>query len=88
MHSFAPGLFERTMARQVDRKHFQRLPASPDAGNVLAPVGEGAHVHGGWRPPGLSWSKMALYGGLAALPLLLVWRNRRPAAPRPLGLPF
>ena len=88
MHSFAPGLFERTMARQVDRKHFQRLPAAPDAGNVLAPVGEGAHVHGGWRPPGLSWSKMALYGGLAALPLLLVWRNRRPAAPRPLGLPF
>jgi hypothetical protein len=31
---------------------------------------------------------MALYGGLATVPLLLVWRNRRAAEPRPLGLPF
>jgi hypothetical protein len=46
-------------------------------------------VHGGWRQPGPSWSKLALFGALAALPLLLVWRNRRATAqPRPLGLPF
>jgi short-subunit dehydrogenase len=89
MHRLAPALFERTMARQVDRNHFQNQPAVADPGNVLAPVGEGAQVHGGWRQPGPSWSKLALFGALAALPLLLVWRNRRATAqPRPLGLPF
>ena len=89
MHRFAPALFERTMARQVDRNHFQKQPAVADPGNVLAPVGEGAQVHGGWRQPGPGWPQLALFGAIAAVPLLLFWRNRRATAqPRPLGLPF
>jgi short-subunit dehydrogenase len=90
MHSLTPALFERTMARQVDRNHFQRRPAAPDTGNVLAPLGAGAYVHGGWHRPGAGWAKMAIAGALAAAPLLLLWSRRHGhrIQPRPLGLPF
>jgi short-subunit dehydrogenase/CBS domain-containing protein len=77
MHALAPGLFERTMARQVDRNHFQDRPSLPDTGNVLIPAGEGAHVHGGWRAPGSRVPRMALMGAAAAVPLIVLWRNRR-----------
>jgi short-subunit dehydrogenase len=90
MHSLSPALFERSMARQVDRNHFQRRPAAPDSGNMLEPVGEGAYVHGGWRRPGRRWGRVALFGALAAVPLLVLWTGRHGPAPqpRPLGLPF
>jgi NAD(P)-dependent dehydrogenase (short-subunit alcohol dehydrogenase family) len=52
-------------------------------------TGDGAQIHGGRRKPGPGWSKLALLGALAAVPILLAFRSRRARAePRPLGLPF
>ena len=43
---------ERMNARQVDRHHFEGVPAVDTDGNVLAPMTEWTDVSGGWKDSG------------------------------------
>lgn len=66
------ALFERTMARLVDREHFTAEAAPPTAGNLHDPVPHGTGVSGGWpsdRRPLLKplLAVAAVAGGLAWL---------------------
>lgn len=50
MHTMAPGVAERTFAKQIDKDHLsedQPAPASP--GNLFEPVLEDAGATGGWK---------------------------------------
>ena len=49
MHDIALPLFERVMARNVEREHFLERPAGPSEGNVREPMTDGTGVTGGWR---------------------------------------
>ncbi len=51
LHTVAPAVYERVMARQVERDEFQQAPAPQTTGNLFAPVSEGADVSGGWKAP-------------------------------------
>jgi short-subunit dehydrogenase len=80
LHTIAPGLAERLMARMVDRNHLQDHPAPPQPGNVKTPMAEWTGVSGNWRdePPdtGRTGSKLALLFAIAALPTAyLLWQR-------------
>jgi short-subunit dehydrogenase len=49
LHDLALPLFERVMARNVERDHFLQRPAGPSPGNVREPVPEWTGVSGGWK---------------------------------------
>jgi NAD(P)-dependent dehydrogenase (short-subunit alcohol dehydrogenase family) len=49
LHDLALPLFERVMARTVEREHFLQRPAGPSPGNVREPVPEWTGVTGGWK---------------------------------------
>jgi short-subunit dehydrogenase len=76
-HALAPGLLERFMARQVERKHFQDRPAPPDAGNLIAPSHDAAT--GGWRQPAdhrqVPWPTALAAGAVAALAFVVLARG-------------
>ncbi|WP_119462038.1 SDR family oxidoreductase [Rhodospirillaceae bacterium SYSU D60014] len=81
-HGVAPALVEPMMARQVERKHFQPLPAAPTRGNLFEPMGEGADARGGWQQlnqrqrsgPSTTWTALALL----SIPLgIYAWRRAR-----------
>jgi hypothetical protein len=42
-------VFERLLAKQVERNHFLDEPSPPSTGNLFAPVPEGDRESGGWR---------------------------------------
>ena len=90
MHGLAPALFERLAARNIERQHFQDKPALPSAGNVLRPYRHSASLRGGWKNDrGGGMRRFALMGALLAVPLAMIWRNRRPGhQQRALGLRF
>lgn len=73
LHTLAPAVAERFIARQFNRSHMQDKPARIRSGNILEPMAEGTNIHGGWRDSnGRSGRKAAMVGlatvGLAALP--------------------
>ncbi|MBI4497432.1 MAG: SDR family oxidoreductase [Chloroflexi bacterium] len=78
LHSVAPGLAERLLARQVDRSHFQERSAPPTPGNLFRPMPEWTSVSGGWRAPtGRALGGAALVG-LAAFPAAVAaWQRTR-----------
>jgi hypothetical protein len=70
------------MARQVEKKHFQPVPAAPTRGNLFRPMAEGSDAHGGWQQrhqrqrsgAGAGWAALALL----SVPLgLYAWRRAR-----------
>lgn len=50
-HAMSPRMYEKVMARQIDRNHLQDKPAAPTEGNLFATSGPKA-AHGGWRRSG------------------------------------
>ena len=83
LRPLAPGLFDRQVARIVQRDHFTDSPTSRTAGNLFEPLPEYASVSGGWRKPGPSALKILGLVGLAvAIPglLYLAQRNSRLAS--------
>lgn len=80
MARFVPAITERTMARQVDRKHLAEPVASATSGNVLAPGTVPGSVHGGWggSTRGARAASTALTTGMAlGLGALAVWAGVR-----------
>jgi short-subunit dehydrogenase len=49
--AMSPGIYEKVMARQVDRNHLEDKPAPPTDGNLFASNGPKA-THGGWQKRG------------------------------------
>jgi hypothetical protein len=47
--AIAPALYDRMVRKQVDADGFREGSAPPAAGNVFAPVPQGAGISGGWR---------------------------------------
>jgi short-subunit dehydrogenase len=48
LHTTLPGLAERMMATQVEKKHFQDKPCEPSRGNLFEPMPQENRIHGGW----------------------------------------
>ncbi len=59
LQTVAPAVFERLIARKIDRDHFLDEPAAPTSGNLFAPAGDAAETTGGWREPGRGTARMA-----------------------------
>lgn len=85
-HAVAPGLYERTAARQIDRDHLQDRSADRSWGNLWDPMPEHAGVSGGWRQPSkgngalgkAALGKAALAAAALAVPALVwSWRTGR-----------
>jgi NAD(P)-dependent dehydrogenase (short-subunit alcohol dehydrogenase family) len=80
-HAVAPGMYEKTAARQVDRDHLEDRPADRTWGNLWEPMPEYARVSGGWRPgPNRNGptGKAALAAAAVAVPALFwSWRTGR-----------
>ena len=73
----SPALFERVMARQIDREHLSDQPEDPTPGNLFEPMPQYASVTGGWRSNGSSSAgNWALLGLAVAVPALAYWANR------------
>jgi short-subunit dehydrogenase len=49
MHSVAPGTLEGLAARQVEKNHFQDMPAPIGEGNLFTPMHQYASISGGWQ---------------------------------------
>jgi hypothetical protein len=49
LHDLALPLFERVMARTVEREHFLQRPAPPSPGNIYEPLPDWSGVTGGWK---------------------------------------
>ncbi|MBE9170215.1 SDR family oxidoreductase [Pleurocapsales cyanobacterium LEGE 06147] len=49
---FAPELYERMMAQQVDNDHLQDKPAAETNGNLFEPMPEYTDISGGWEHTG------------------------------------
>jgi NAD(P)-dependent dehydrogenase (short-subunit alcohol dehydrogenase family) len=77
-HTLVPGLAERTVARQVDKDHFEDAPAAPTAGNLFEPSGADA-VSGGWRARSERRRRGAALAAVVAIavPALAAWSWRR-----------
>ena len=76
LHSIAPALYERTMAKQVEQDEFQDTPAPPSPGNLYEPVPAGTGASGGWkdgRSPSSPARRLAIGAGIAAPAALLGW---------------
>jgi hypothetical protein len=78
-YALAPGLAERAFARQVERDHFADEGSPPTDGNLLAPVPDGAGVHGGWREREQGGLRRAALAGAVAAPALAagLWLRAR-----------
>lgn len=50
--TFAPELYERTMAHQVDQNHLEHTSAPPTEGNLFEPMPQYTGISGGWRHTG------------------------------------
>ncbi|RFA30499.1 hypothetical protein CAI21_05480 [Alkalilimnicola ehrlichii] len=76
-----PGVAERIMARQVERKHLGRQRAMDSRGNLFEPMAEGTGSSGGWlrgathRSASRPWALLLLIG-LASVFGLRAWRQR------------
>jgi NAD(P)-dependent dehydrogenase (short-subunit alcohol dehydrogenase family) len=79
LHTVAPGLAERMLARQVETSHFQDAPAPASAGNLFEPLPQWASVSGGWKPGGAAPIRRVATAGLVTMvPALLAWLWSRP----------
>jgi NAD(P)-dependent dehydrogenase (short-subunit alcohol dehydrogenase family) len=77
-HSLAPGVYEKSAARQIDHNHFQEASAEPTHGNLFRPMPEYAQVSGGWQNGrSSSLSKAAVAGLAVAAPAAMFWALRR-----------
>jgi NAD(P)-dependent dehydrogenase (short-subunit alcohol dehydrogenase family) len=73
----APRLAERSLARRVDKKHFDKSTyVPPTRGNLYEPVGYGDATSGGWRG-GTRTNVRRLVVGAGALAALWAARGRR-----------
>lgn len=74
LHRLMPGFSERMMGKQVERDHFQDVPAVPSPGNLFMPQ-QPASISGGWRKSPAKRAGLGLLGGVFLLPALLGgWR--------------
>jgi short-subunit dehydrogenase len=76
----APGLTERVISRQIDRKHFTDEWAPPTAGNLYEPMTAGTEAEGGWGHGGrkpIAGAAVAATGLAAATAAVI--RHRRAA---------
>jgi hypothetical protein len=77
LRALTPPLGERVVARMVELDHFQRKPAPPSSGNVLAPIPGLTTSDGGWRAGRRrAFRALALSGGALA-PLAVPGVRRR-----------
>jgi NAD(P)-dependent dehydrogenase (short-subunit alcohol dehydrogenase family) len=83
LHTVAPGVVERILARQVEAEHFQDAPAPLSAGNLFEPLPQWASVSGGWKAAGRARVRRMAAAALPALaPAVLVWLWSRPRRAR------
>ena len=80
LHKISSKTYEKTMARQVPKKHFRELPAAPNNGNLFEPQNHWARVDGGWNGKrGITKNgaaKVATAGLMLAIPAAAwVWWN-------------
>ncbi len=72
-HAVAPALYERTMARKMDREHFKDQPAPRSKGNLYEPMEEYAAVRGGWEgKASFDLGRATRIGAAVMLPALAV----------------
>jgi short-subunit dehydrogenase len=81
MHTVAPGMHDRTVARQVDKKHFKDEPAENTQGNLFHADPSHTGVSGGWIPQDTSHvGKNAGIFAMIAIPVIagfMAWRRSR-----------
>jgi short-subunit dehydrogenase len=81
LHAVAPGLHDRMVAKQTDKKHFKKDPAEPSRGNLFQPDPSHTGISGGWKTDdGGSTSKNLGFAAALAVPViagLLAWRKMR-----------
>jgi short-subunit dehydrogenase len=53
MHLVARPLFERVIARRMERDHFLPQPERPHEGNLFEPMAKGTQAQAGWKAPPL-----------------------------------
>jgi NAD(P)-dependent dehydrogenase (short-subunit alcohol dehydrogenase family) len=83
LRTIAPGLAERAMAQQVDKKHLSAQPAEPTWGNLFSPLSALNDLSGGWLTPGNKRARRAAAAGVAALvPAVVGWLWLRPRSAR------
>lgn len=66
-NTLAPGLAERMLARQVNKKHLTDQPAAPTSGNIFGPMPAQDNPSGGWLSPGKATTRRVAAAGLALL---------------------
>jgi short-subunit dehydrogenase len=66
MHTVAPGLHDRMVAKQVQKKHFKNEPAEPTRGNLFQPDPSHTGISGGWIPQDARENKNNAFGKIAA----------------------
>ena len=74
LNKVAPKTYDKAMARQVERDHFEDLPAADDDGNLFEPRDHWARVDGGWDGKKSFFNngaaKVALAGVAMAVPAM------------------
>lgn len=86
LRAIPPGMAERVLARQVDKRHLTDQPAEPTAGNLFEPLPALNEVSGGWLSPGKRRVRRAAAAGVAALvPAVVGWLWLRPGGARSSG---
>ncbi|MBI4396050.1 MAG: SDR family oxidoreductase [Elusimicrobia bacterium] len=86
LRKFMPGLAERMMARQVEKKHFQDLAVGPTQGNLFAPMPQATGISGGWQPANkvlrrqIGMAALGVAGVSAAVPFAANWIRKRASA--------
>jgi short-subunit dehydrogenase len=81
-HAMSPRMYEKVMARQIDRNHLQDKPAPPTEGNLFTTSGPKA-ARGGWQRRGsvtaeVRRSRWAIaMGGAAVMAALALAASRR-----------
>lgn len=89
LRTISPGMAERVMARQVDKRHLTDQPAEPTSGNLFGPLPALNEVSGGWLSPGKRRARLAATAGVAALvPAVVGWLWLRPGSARLSGWPI
>lgn len=81
-HRMSPRLYEKLVARQIDRNHLQDEPQPPTKGNLFVTTGPKS-VDGGWRKRGTITAKVRragvplAIGGAAVLAAIALAQRRR-----------
>jgi short-subunit dehydrogenase len=66
MHTVAPDMHDRLVAKQTEKKHFKNEPAEPSRGNLFQPDPSHTGISGGWVNEDARENKGGVFGKVAA----------------------